>query len=64
VRRVVVEVEALEFHPIWVGDHLFHPVDVYHPMLGVVSDRTLGAEAWIVKLNSVMASCSRLSTSR
>jgi len=33
LRRWVVEAENLGFHSIWVGDHLFHPVDVYHPML-------------------------------
>lgn len=33
LRRWVIEAENVGFHSIWVGDHLFHPVDVYHPML-------------------------------
>ncbi len=33
LRRFVVEAERLGFDSLWVGDHLFHPVDVYHPML-------------------------------
>ena len=33
LRGFVLEAEALGFHSLWVGDHLFHPVDVYHPML-------------------------------
>ena len=33
LQRFVLEAEALGFHSLWVGDHLFHPVDVYHPMI-------------------------------
>ncbi len=31
--RWAQEAEALGFDAIWVGDHVFHPVAVYHPIL-------------------------------
>ena len=33
LRPFVGEAEALGFYSIWVGDHVFHSVDVYHPLL-------------------------------